>query len=201
MAWNRGWIREPVCSQYWSQRIKEFAACRVRSTGRVAKRQEAAPCGFRFSFARVPRSPFMNHWKDRSTLKIKKLYRKEFSAYCSTIDETDPAWQAILSVQRLHREKVGGETRLYAPEPRAVRACQSSRRLKMRLGRVVLKTPISGNPNSHALTSQNRCRHPAVESACVAASCRFATQPPCRDGWATRQPVAPVNLASIQIAS
>jgi putative transposase len=39
-------------------------------------------------------SSFMNHWKDQSSLKIKNLYQQEFPEYCSTIDETDPAWQA-----------------------------------------------------------------------------------------------------------
>src|SRR5216684_7407765 len=38
-------------------------------------------------------SPFMNHWKDQTSLKIKALYKTKFSAYCSTIEETDPAWQ------------------------------------------------------------------------------------------------------------
>ncbi len=39
-------------------------------------------------------SPFMNHWKDQTSLKIKALYAKQFPEYCSTIEETDPAWQA-----------------------------------------------------------------------------------------------------------
>jgi putative transposase len=39
-------------------------------------------------------SPFMNHWKDQTSLKIKDLYAKRFPEYCSTIEETDPAWQA-----------------------------------------------------------------------------------------------------------
>jgi putative transposase len=39
-------------------------------------------------------SPFMNHWKDQASLKIKNLYQEEFPGYSSTIDETDPAWQA-----------------------------------------------------------------------------------------------------------
>jgi putative transposase len=39
-------------------------------------------------------SAFMDHWKDQTSQKIKKLYREKFSAYSSTIDETDPAWQA-----------------------------------------------------------------------------------------------------------
>ena len=39
-------------------------------------------------------SPFMNHWKDQTSLKIKNLYQRELTQYWSTIDETDPAWQA-----------------------------------------------------------------------------------------------------------
>lgn len=39
-------------------------------------------------------SPFMNHWKDQTSLKIKNLYRNEFPEYWSTIDDADPAWQA-----------------------------------------------------------------------------------------------------------
>jgi putative transposase len=39
-------------------------------------------------------TPFMDHWKDQSSLKIKELYREKFTSYWSSIEETDPAWQA-----------------------------------------------------------------------------------------------------------
>jgi len=39
-------------------------------------------------------SPFMNHWKDQTSIRIKELYRTKFPAYASTIDEADPAWQS-----------------------------------------------------------------------------------------------------------
>jgi putative transposase len=39
-------------------------------------------------------SPFMNHWKDQTSQKIKALFRKDLPRYASTIDATDPAWQS-----------------------------------------------------------------------------------------------------------
>ena len=38
-------------------------------------------------------SPFMNKWKDQSSLAIKELYRSEFPSYWATIDSSDPIWQ------------------------------------------------------------------------------------------------------------
>jgi hypothetical protein len=38
-------------------------------------------------------TPFNGHWNDQSSLKIKELYRKKFSAYWSTIEETD--WKSV----------------------------------------------------------------------------------------------------------
>jgi len=39
-------------------------------------------------------SPFMDHWKDQASRKIKDLYMKTLPAYWATIEETDPVWQA-----------------------------------------------------------------------------------------------------------
>lgn len=39
-------------------------------------------------------SRFMNKWKDQTSVRLKQLYRTRFPAYWSTIDETDPVWQA-----------------------------------------------------------------------------------------------------------
>jgi putative transposase len=39
-------------------------------------------------------SPFMNHWKDQTSVKIKDLYRREFPDYLQKIEETDLVWQA-----------------------------------------------------------------------------------------------------------
>jgi hypothetical protein len=36
----------------------------------------------------------MDHWKDQTSLKIKRLYREKLPAYWATIEESDPAWQA-----------------------------------------------------------------------------------------------------------
>jgi len=39
-------------------------------------------------------STCMDHWKGQTSVKIKNLYRTQFSGYWSTIEESDPAWQA-----------------------------------------------------------------------------------------------------------
>ena len=39
-------------------------------------------------------SPFMDHWKDQTSSRIKKLYRDEFPEYLAMIDESEPVCQA-----------------------------------------------------------------------------------------------------------
>ncbi|OYW17131.1 MAG: hypothetical protein B7Z55_13140 [Planctomycetales bacterium 12-60-4] len=39
-------------------------------------------------------SPFMNKWKDQTSLAIKELYSQQFTNYWSRIPNSDPIWQA-----------------------------------------------------------------------------------------------------------
>ena len=39
-------------------------------------------------------SRFMNKWKERTSVALKRMYRTQFSSYFSKIDEADPIWQA-----------------------------------------------------------------------------------------------------------
>jgi putative transposase len=38
-------------------------------------------------------SPFMNKWKDQSSIALKALFRTGFPNYWATIDAADPIWQ------------------------------------------------------------------------------------------------------------
>jgi len=58
-------------------------------------------------------STFMNQWKRRSSIQIKKLYRTFFTAYNKEIDLSDPVWQAKYYVFNIYSEPKAGEKLTY----------------------------------------------------------------------------------------
>ncbi len=129
-------------------------------------------------------SPFMNHWKDQTSLKIKKLYQTKFPVYSSNIEETDPAWQAGYYPFNVFTENKLSEKLDYMhlnPVRRGL--VQRAVDWKWSSARWYLLQKSVGIP-IRMPELWRRFERPM--SAYGGASCRCATRPLCRDGRATR---------------